>query len=183
MPKIRESEISEDVNGNIQTIDMMKRIARLRSSDPLIRKLALNILSYYGVSSHNFIDEALAIGEYVRSKVRYVRDPEGVEYLQDPLDLVKQIQSKVATGGRLLAQGDCDDMALLTATLLLAAGHSPFFRAVRYEDVTGPYNHIYVVVYERNNGSEKTRVVLDCILKDRPIGSEIRHVSGEEYAV
>lgn len=155
---------------------MMKKVARLRSSDPLLRKLALNILQHYRVPSHNFVEEALAIGDYVKDKVRYVRDPEGVEYLTDPKDLIKQIQEG-------LAQGDCDDMALLTATLLLAVGHEPYFRAVRYQDSFGPYNHIYVVDYDRNYHSQEMRVVLDCILKDRPIGSEVEHMNGDEYAI
>lgn len=154
----------------------MKKVARLRASDPLIRKLALNILAQYAVPSHHFVDEALAIGDYVKRKVRYVRDPDDVEYLQDPIDLVKHVQNGTA-------QGDCDDMALLAATLLLSIGHQPLFRAVRYEQPIGNYNHIYVVVYEKNPYGHEERVVLDCILKDRPMGSEIGHVSGEEYQI
>ena len=154
----------------------MKKIARIRSGNPLLRKLALNILLQYGVPSNQYVDEALAIGDYVKRKVRYVRDPENIEYVQDPLDLVKQIQNGTA-------QGDCDDMALLTASLLLTIGHSPLFRAVRYGQPIGNYNHIYVVVYERNKYQKKERVVLDCILKDKPIGAETPHSNGEEYPV
>lgn len=154
----------------------MKKVARIRAGDPLIRQLALNILQQYGVASHHFVDEALAIGDYVKNKVRYVRDPENIEYLTDPLKMVKMIQAD-------RAQGDCDDMALLTATLLLAVGHQPFFRAVRYDQSLGNYNHIYTVVYDRNMRGPEQRVVLDCILKDQEIGSEVNHVNGEEYAV
>jgi hypothetical protein len=81
------------------------------------------------------------------------------------------------------AQGDCDDMALMTATLLLTVGHQPFFRAVRYEQTHGNYNHIYVVDYEKNPYDVKKRIVLDCILKDKPIGSEVGHTNGEEYQI
>ena len=154
----------------------MKRVARIRSGDPLIRKLALNILQQAQVPSHHFVDEALAIGDYVKRKVRYVRDPNNIEYLQDPLDLVKQIQSNTA-------QGDCDDMATLTATLLASVGHQPFYRAVRYYNNGGNFNHIYTVVYEKNPYGQKERVVLDCILKDKPIGYEVKHVNGNEYAI
>lgn len=154
----------------------MKSVARKESGDPLVRRLALNILNYYNVESHHYIDEALAIGDYVKKNVRYVRDPDGIEYLQSPKDLIKQMQMKTA-------QGDCDDMALLTATLLLAIGHQPYFRAVRYSQPFGNYNHIYTVDYEKNKGSRTTRVVLDCILKDKEIGYEVKHVNGEEYSV
>ena len=47
----------------------------------------------------------------------------------------------------------------------------------------GNYNHIYVVVYERNPYKEIQRVVLDCILKDKPIGTEVPHASGKEFEV
>lgn len=151
-------------------------MARVRSGHPLLRKLALNILQEYRVASHHFVDEALAIGDYVKSRVRYVRDPDNIEYLIDPLDMVKNIQNGTA-------QGDCDDMALTTATLLLAIGHQPYFRAVRYEQAVGNYNHIYVVDYEKNPYDKKTRVVLDCILKDKAIGTEVNHQNGEEYAI
>lgn len=154
----------------------MKEIAHKRSGDPLIRKLAVNILQYYQVPSHNFLDESLAIGDYVKEKVRYTRDPLDSEYLQDPIDLVKQIQAGTA-------QGDCDDMSLLTATLLLSIGHQPFYRAVRYDSQGGPYNHIYVVDYEKNGQNQRMRVVLDCIVKDKPIGYEVSHGSGDEYEV
>lgn len=154
----------------------MKKVARIRSGDPLIRKLALNILQQAQVPSHHFVDEALAIGNYVKKKVRYVRDPNSIEYLQDPVDLVKHIQNNTA-------QGDCDDMALLTASLLLAVGHQPFFRAVRYYQQGGNFNHIYTVVYEKNPYGQKERVVLDCILKDKPIGFEVKHMNGKEYPV
>lgn len=176
LPKISEQNLSFGINGNIETIDIMRRVARVRSGDPLIRKLALNILQQYQVPSHHFLDEALAIGDYVKRKVRYVRDPHGIEYLQDPLDLIKHIQNNTA-------QGDCDDMSLLTATLLLAVGHQPSYRAVRYTSNSGPYNHIYVVVREKNPYGNPERVVIDCILKDKPNGFEVKHMSGDDFVL
>lgn len=154
----------------------MKKIARVRAGDPLIRKLALNILQQSQVPSHHFLDEAAAIGEFVKRKVRYVRDPDNIEYLTDPLDMVKQMQNGNA-------QGDCDDMSLLAATLLLSVGHQPMFRAVRYENAMGNYNHIYVVEHDRNPGQQASRIVIDCILKDRPIGSEVNHINGDDFAI
>lgn len=176
LPQVSEVEISNGLNGNLETIEYMKKVARIRSGHPLVRKLALKILNDYGVESHRFADEALAIGDFVKRHVRYVRDPEDIEYLQDPVDLIKQMQNGSA-------RGDCDDQSLLAACLLLSIGAQPFFRAVRYESVFGNYNHIYVVVYDQNGKGERQRVVLDCILKDRMIGSEVNHASGDEFAV
>lgn len=177
MLKISETDISDGVQGNIQTIDMMKKVARLHAGNPSLRKLAINILQEYQIPSNYFINESLAIGDYVKNNVRYVRDPDNIEQLQDPLGMLRDIQLRAATG-------DCDDMALFTAALLLTIGHQPFFRAIRYEEPFGNFNHIYVVDYEKNPyQTEKTRVVLDCILKDKPIGFEINHINGEEFPV
>lgn len=176
LPKISEMNVGDGLKGNLDTIKFMKKVARIRVSDPLIRKLALNILLNYRVPSNYYVDEALAIGDYVKQKVRYVRDPDGIEFLQDPVDMVKNIRDGTA-------QGDCDDMSLLTATLLLSIGHQPFFRAVRYQQALGNYNHIYVVDYERNPYQPKLRIVLDCILKDKQIGTETKHSSGDEFEV
>lgn len=154
----------------------MINVARNRAGDPLIRKLALNIISDQKIPSNNYIDEALALGDYIKNTVRYVRDPSGIEYLQDPLTIISQMQAGEACG-------DCDDMALLVAALLLSVGHEPSFAAVRYQDVQGPYNHIYVVDYDHNQQGPNQRIVLDAILKDRPIGFEVQSMSGDEFPI
>lgn len=174
LPEISTKKLPDGIQGNKETIKVMTKVARERAGHPVVQTFARNILLSYHVPSQDYVDEALAIGDYVLKHVRYVRDPDGIEQLQDPVTMIDQIT-------RGISQGDCDDMALLIATLLIAIGHQPYFRAVRYKDSSGPYNHIYVVVYERNWGSPKMRVVLDAILKRAPIGTEVRHKSGDEY--
>lgn len=154
----------------------MRRVAHQRKGHPIVRELALSILHHKNIDSHNYASEALAIGQYVLNKVRYVRDVAGMEQLHDPLTLIDQLQ-------RGTAQGDCDDMSLLVATLLLSVGHKPRFRIVRYRGQSGPYQHIYVVVYEKNRGQNVKRIVLDAILKNKPIGTEVRHSDGKEIKI
>ncbi len=154
----------------------MQKLAHEAAGDPVIQQLGRLIVLQAGVPSHFYADEALAIGDYVKAKVRYMRDPDGYEQLTTPERLVQDIQNGIA-------QGDCDDMALLTAALLLAIGHTPRFRMVRYDGNSGPYAHIYTVDYDTNPGQGMKRVVLDCILKDQEIGSEVDHVSGDEIEV
>lgn len=175
-PQTVETNLPSGLNGNLETLKKMIMVARLRSRHPLIRELALRILEHYGVPSQDYLKEAFAIGDYIRKKVRYVRDINGVETLHDPLTMIDQMK-------RNQAQGDCDDMSLLIATLLLAIGHQPYFRVVRYYDGIGPYQHIYVVVYEQNWRKPKERLVLDAILKRSKIGTEVPHKSGKEYKV
>lgn len=154
----------------------MRRIARSKAPHAKIRGLALKILEQAGVGSHDFQDEARAIARFVQENVRYVRDIDGVEQLHDPLLMVENIIQGTA-------QGDCDDMALLIATLLISVGIQPYFAIVRYRATSGPYNHIYVVAYERNWRGPKKRIVMDAIVKDRDIGFEVPHVSRKEIEV
>lgn len=167
--------VANGKNGNLETIQMMTKVARAKSRHPFIRAFTLKLIQSCGVASQHHLDEAICIGNYVKENVRYVRDPDNIELLTDPVLLLEQAQKGIA-------QGDCDDMALLIATMLLAVGCLPYFRAARYWDTNGNYNHIYVVVYEKNWGEEESRVVLDAILKRYPIGTEVPQKSGDEFA-
>lgn len=176
-PKIENMTLSGGLQGNLQTISFMQKVAKRSAGKPEVRAFATKILQIYQVPSHAYTDEALAIGEFVQKHMRYVRDPRDHELLQDPVMMIEQMEKHGFTSG------DCDDMSLLIATLLLSTGHNPRFRAVRYGNKTGNYNHIYVVVYDKNHPGPVSRTVLDAILKDRPIGSEIDHASGDEFEV
>jgi len=169
--------ILDGLPGNMQTVSFMRKIAKERAGHPVVRAFATKILQIYGTQDHNYKDEALNIGEFVQKHVRYVRDPRDHELLQDPVMMIEQIEKHGFTSG------DCDDMALLIATLLLSVGHNPKFRTVRYQNLSGNYNHIYIVVYDRNYPGPVERIVLDAILKDRVIGSEIEHKSGDEHTI
>lgn len=154
----------------------MRQLARSRAKEPAIRALAMNIIQQAGVASHNYRDEALAIGRYIQANMRYLRDIDGVEQLQDPMLMLQSLQKGNA-------MGDCDDMSLMIATLLISIGAQPYFRTVRYKGAMGPYNHIYVVCYDNNHKQKSQRIVLDAIVKDKPMGYEIPHASGDEYRV
>lgn len=176
LPPVSQGKLPDGKKGNLRTIKVMKKVAHERKGHPLVRNLALNILKSENVESNQFLDESRVIGEFVQEHVRYVRDTFGIEQLHDPVLMIKNIQKGTA-------QGDCDDMSLLIVTLLLSIGHYPKFRAVRYGSFFGPYNHIYVVDYDRNGRTPLKRLSIDAIVKDRPIGFEVKHTSGREYPV
>lgn len=176
-PNVDNFKLGDGLKGNLQTISFMSKAAKKAAGKPQVRAFATKILQMYRVGSHQYKDEALAIGDFVKNHVRYVRDPRDHELLQDPVMMINQIEKHG------FSSGDCDDMSLLNATLLLSVGFNPKFRAVRYKDQKGNYNHIYVVVYDQNYPERPSRIVLDSILKDRPIGSEIDHASGDEYSI
>lgn len=173
-PQVSQSNLPSGLNGNKKTVKIMSKAARENAAFPIVRECAIHILNQYNVSSMNYKDECLAIGNWVQKNVTYVRDPDGIELLTDPKTMIDKIS-------RGVARGDCDDMALLIATLLLSIGHRPFFRCVRYKSNYGHYNHIYVVCYEKNRSNSPERIVLDAIIKWQPIGYEVPHQSGDEY--
>lgn len=173
LPKVQQMGIADGAKGNYQTVEVMREVAHKMKGQPLVREMALYILRKAGVKSQNFVDEARAIGQFVQKNVRYVRDTYGIEQLHSPILMIEQIRKGTA-------QGDCDDMSLLIATLLLAVGASPSFRIVRYKSNSGPFNHIYVTVEDRNYRGKKERLAIDAIIKDRAIGYEVPHKSGEE---
>lgn len=175
-PQVANTTIADSDRGNYQTVSFMQNIAHLRATDPKVRKLALGIINQTGIPSHNFVDEAYALANFVQQNVRYVRDPTGVEQIHDPVFMIDQISAGTA-------QGDCDDQALLLSALLLTTGAQPYFAIVRYNSTHGPYNHIYTVLYETNWGKPRQRIVLDTILKDRAVGFEVPFRSIKEIEV
>lgn len=175
-PKVINQEVGDYAQGNLDTVAVMQRIARAKAGDPRVRQLALRIVQEARVRSHDFLDEARAIGNFVQQNVRYVRDPNGIEQLHDPIYLIQQIVKGTA-------QGDCDDQALLVSTLLLSIGAQPYFAIVRYTGTSGPYNHIYTVVYDKNWTTRRRRLVLDTIVPDRGMGFEVPHTSIKEIPV
>lgn len=154
----------------MQTVDVMRGVATSRSRSPLIRQVAIGILNYAGTASQDYYSEAMAIGNFVHQRIAYVKDPTDMELLVDPITLLEQAD-------RGQARGDCDDMSLLTASLLLAIGHDPFFRCVRYNGGSfDPFSHIYVV--DRLADGD---LVIDAIVKNKPIGFEVPHDSQEDF--
>ena len=167
LSKAIKKPLAYGARGNLKTVDYMKKIARKVNGHPIVRQLAENILRYYNINDMCYYDEAIAIADYVKNNVRYVRDPKGIEMLTDPLTMIDKIKQEKAFG-------DCDDMSLLIATLLLSIGHSPKYAIVKYKKDLKSFQHIYVVNYTRNHGDNKTRrIALDAIVKQYPIGFEV----------
>jgi hypothetical protein len=177
LPKVEHKFIGTGKQGNLNTVKHIQKIAHQRKSHPLVRELALRILLEKNIPSQHHLSEAKAIGEYVKRKLRYVRDIRGIETVYDPVTLIDRITKGIA-------QADCDDHVVLICALLLSVGIQPYVRVVKYDPNISHFNHIYVVVYEKNWGMKKpVRLVLDAIVKRRPIGFEVKHHHGKEIKV
>lgn len=103
--------------------DLTRRSKKLLS----IRELAQSITR--SIASKDWRGEASAIQVFVRDKIRYVKDIRGVETLATPLVTLD-------TGS-----GDCDDKAVLAASLLESIGHPTRFVAIGFAPDT--YQHVF----------------------------------------
>lgn len=106
----------------------MRDLIRIGRRNPQVIALARHLVS--GLPSKDYSGEARAIFEYVRDRIRYVRDPVDVEALSDPIATLN------------MGSGDCDDKVVLLCSLLNAIGHETRMIAMR-EDRNGPYCHVY----------------------------------------
>lgn len=123
--------IPEGAAGIAVTLSYMVAWAREFSVDPALRATVRQIFN--SVPAKNRTAEAVAIQQYVKQAIRYTMDVEGVEVLQTPLDTLEY------------RHGDCDDQALLVATLLLSAGYQPRYVVFAF-DGPGEWAHVYTEV-------------------------------------
>jgi transglutaminase-like putative cysteine protease len=80
-----------------------------------------------------------AIGSWVRSSLRFVRDPYGVETIHTPLFMLDRIHS---VG---LFEADCDDYAVLSASLAKAVGLRTKFIILGFVSKGAPWAHVYTI--------------------------------------
>lgn len=114
--------------GHFHTVRMMRELVNLRKVDPFIIQTACNII--YQTPQFTDDAESRALFEYVRDRIRYVRDVVGVETLADPVMCLRRLV------------GDCDDKSTLLATLLEAVGYPTRFVMAGYH---GPdFEHVYL---------------------------------------
>lgn len=106
----------------------MKRIALVYKKRLAIRQLAANLVN--DLPPKAYAAEVERLFNYVKNNIRYTRDVYEVETLQTPDKTLE------------FGYGDCDDMVLLLATLLLAIGHPVRFVAMGMEP--GRFSHVFL---------------------------------------
>lgn len=134
-PQLKTTWIVAGDEGARQTLRLMQRIVREALRDPVVLERAAQVVS--GVPPHDQEGELRAIRRFLVQNVRYLNDPEGFELLRQPdyqLD-------RIAAGGK--AEGDCDDVAILAATLAIATGRPARFVAVGFGGPTDPFSHVW----------------------------------------
>jgi hypothetical protein len=121
--------------GIVQTMGLMRAMVNGTIADPLIRRQAVRATDFCGRGNKHC--SATAIGEWVRSKMKYVPDPLNHEHLTSPAVIAKAIEE----GKRVY--GDCDDMSMYVAALAKSIGLAPTFEVVGRDK---QFHHVYTSV-------------------------------------
>lgn len=122
--------------GTYATLNVMSRIVKRYKKSAPLRELALNIIRDLP-GSKNFAGQAERLQNYVRYQIQYVKDITGLETVQTPDRTLKNLA------------GDCDDQAVLLATLLETIGHPTRFVAIKTQPL-GPYVHVFTETKVKN---------------------------------
>lgn len=95
-------------------------------ASPTIRYRALALTS--SLRQKDKLGEIQALWDFVRNRIRYVKDIRGIETIQDAEQTLVQ------------ASGDCDDKAILLDALLESIGHPTGLWAVGFKP--GVFTHV-----------------------------------------
>lgn len=113
-----------------QTIGVMRQLIDEALADPDFVNTAVRVVS--SAPAHDEIGELEAIYSYVAQNVRFTKDPVTKEKLYPPQELLK------------IGAGDCDDISMLTAALLMAVGYPARLVTVAASGgAPGEFSHVY----------------------------------------
>lgn len=123
-----------------QVLQTMKELVDQGKGSPFIREKAVQITSFISAdprtglpNRRNFDAIAHAVYEYMKKNIQYVRDPDGIEWIQTPEKTLE------------LGFGDCDDQAVLAGALLSSIGVPTRFKVVKADPQNrGSFTHVFL---------------------------------------
>lgn len=145
------------------TVTKMKDIISQSSKNPYIREWARKIVARVAVNDKK--GEASAIFDFVRDNVRYTKDPMGFEYMQTPPVVLEDIRLYMEGQGDRPA-GDCDDMTLLSLSLLKSIGFPVAIKVVSFHNHK-KFSHVYGLAQVGHEW-----ICVDCVRPDQSFGWE-----------
>lgn len=161
--------------GIYQTVEKVRHGIQYALKDPQqkIRKRAEVILR--SVKERDTGQEIKTIFEFAKSRLHYISDPLGVEYIKSP----EVIDAEIEQAGFYM--GDCDDAAGYVSALLRSVGYRVRLVIISpTESKTNSYQHIYAKAYYP---AAKQWIALDCTAKGRNLGWQAPYKRKDEYDV
>ena len=123
--------IANGVRGVRETLAAMRALVREGRVDTQVRQAAASII--WLQPEKDSLHEVTALYEFVRDRVRYVRDVLDVETLSTPAKTLAQMI------------GDCDDQTTLLAAMLESVGYPTRFVVAAYT-LPGHFEHVFLQV-------------------------------------
>lgn len=141
MPVASFDVIPSGFRGTEATIRVMHDFARKGKVDLTIQKIADQVVRKSGCKGREYPCKAQALYDFVKSYVRFERDPFGVEMVQEPMVTLKR------------RAGDCDDHATLVSALFGSLGFPYAIKTIK-ADLGRPneFSHVYAIVYVPGRG-------------------------------
>ncbi len=139
--KISIFKKADGLAGIWQTMYLMRELVYRSKHNRLIKNTSVSLIK--NLSPLDYLRQVKAVFDFIKSKMKYVKDYFQVEEIQSPQRILKSIQEYG------YAYGDCDDMAIISASMLYALG----FRLKFVVIATKPrnYNHIRSEVFINGN--------------------------------
>lgn len=124
--------------GTQTTLRKMRQLVNSSLLDPVViqtaRKMALSTFA------RDKDGQILAIRSFLVDHFQFVQDPIGVELLVTPRAMLETINR------RGVVSGDCDEAAVLGATLGKAIGIPAAFVTLGFRGPSGPLSHVYAIL-------------------------------------
>ena len=161
---VYRTKLSDGDAGVDETVRHMVDMAagQYGAKSPKIRALAIDIVRNAGVNQKDYYGEIVAVFNYVRDNIRYVKDPVGQETLSYP--------EETAFNSRA---GDCDDKVILTMALLGAIGIRSYPVVVGTHPKVYSHVYLYAVVPQGSPRRAGQTIPLDPIMP-WPAGKEAK---------
>jgi transglutaminase-like putative cysteine protease len=132
--RVQTLPIASGDMGTAQTVAVMRRLVDTAILNPGFRAYAVRIATQYG---RDGINQAHGIRQWLEDHVEFIRDPDRVELLQDPVATLNAIVQcdRIAM--------DCDDVAMLGAAMGRAVGLRARFIVAAFRSPRAPYQHVW----------------------------------------
>lgn len=127
-------------DGTRRTLERMRDMVLSAIAHPLVRWYGTDIVR--GVPPLDRPSQVAAIRAFLATRVTFVPDPLGVEWLTSPPAMLDTISQRYYT------VGDCDDVAMLGAALGGSVGLPSRFVVVGFVHPDAPMGHVYTELFD-----------------------------------
>lgn len=135
MAPVRLIQLPLGEAGTQRTVNEMRQAVKAGLQDPLVVEQGRRIVRE--CLPRDMKCRALSVRRWMVEHFMFERDPIGVELLMTP----RYMLDKVAAGR--VIQGDCDDAAIMSATLGMAIGLRARFVLFGFRQPNAPFSHVF----------------------------------------